>query len=359
MTYPDWPTIRNSIAARNRNYPMIAADTPTFLGQPLVGSPDELADVDVVILGVPYIAGWEEYAGMSKADWLAALKGVRQQSIRYQGYIQDFGLNIFDHVKVADLGDLPIPTEILNRPTPQNILSAARMVEDTVGQIVESGAIPIVIGQNSPCSSYSVAKPIAERTPGGVGVIKLDTHWDVKDVDWLTSDDRIAGSGNWVRQMYRWHPNMAVENLVEIGERGALEKREWVEEFVGRGAHFYPMWKIRTELTTNELCEGLSAAYDGSDAVFVHFDMDVLGGAGAGPGDAYGELAEPMGMTDYEAIRIAHEIGKRGLSAASFVAIPPGSALMYRTIVYMIQYLIAGLCLNDNTQRHKAPKREL
>ena len=58
-----------------------------------------------------------------------------------------------------------------------------------------------------------------------------------------------------------------------------------------------------------------------------------------------GELAEPIGLTDYEVIRIAHEVGRRGLSGMSFICIPPGSAVIYRVIVYVIMYLMAGLAL--------------
>ena len=47
-------------------------------------------------------------------------------------------------------------------------------------------------------------------------------------------------------------------------------------------------------------------------------------------------------MSDYEVIRVAHEIGKRGLAGLSFICIPPGSAVIYRTIVYVIMYLLAG-----------------
>ena len=93
------------------------------------------------------------------------------------------------------------------------------------------------------------------------------------------------------------------------------------------------------------MCRELAHAYEGTDAVYVHFDMDVLGGAGPAPGDILGELAEPIGMTDYEVIRIAHEIGKRGLAGLSFICIPPGSAVVYRTIVYVIMYLLAGRVL--------------
>jgi agmatinase len=57
-------------------------------------------------------------------------------------------------------------------------------------------------------------------------------------------------------------------------------------------------------------------------------------------------------MTDYEVIRISHEVGLRGLSGLSFICIPPGSAVTYRTIVYVITYLLAGLVLS----RRRKPK---
>ena len=52
-----------------------------------------------------------------------------------------------------------------------------------------------------------------------------------------------------------------------------------------------------------------------------------------------------MGMSDYEVIRLAHEIGLRGLTGMSFICIPPGSMVFYRTIVYIIAFLIAGIAL--------------
>lgn len=57
------------------------------------------------------------------------------------------------------------------------------------------------------------------------------------------------------------------------------------------------------------------------------------------------DLAVPIGMTDYEVLRIAQEIGQRGLAALSFICIPPGSAVVYRLIVYVIAYLMAGIVM--------------
>ena len=243
------------------------------------------------------------------------------------------------------IADAAIPPEVFDRPTVDNILRAQAAVEEKVNHALDAGALPIVIGQNSPCGSYAIAKPIAERSHGNVGHISIDTHWDSQPIDRLTMDPRIAGSGSWKAKMYEFHKNFTPQNMVEIGERGMLERKEIVRGFIEKGAHFYGMWKIRRELGIEGLCKELHHAYDGTADVYVHFDMDVLGGAGPAPGDILGELAEPIGMTDYEVIRLAHEIGKRGVSGFSFICIPPGSAVIYRTIVYVIMYMLAGRVL--------------
>ena len=328
--------------------PMIDDQTPTFMGVPLACTADTLRGADVAIIGAPYVAGARgKYAGVDKAEWLAAPMRVRQQSARYpSGYIQELDVDIFEKLKVVDMGDADIAPECNLDPTAENILKAQAAVEELVNRALEAGAIPIVVGQNSPCSSYAIAKPIAERSAGKVGMISTDTHWDSRPMDYLTGDERIAGSGNWKSKTFSSFSNFSIPNLVEIGERGMLEEASVVRDYLQRGAHFYPMWKVRSELGIAGLCEELRHAYQGTDDVYVHFDMDVLGGAGPAPGDILGELAEPMGMSDYEIIRLAHEIGKRGLTGMSFICIPPGSMVTYRLIVYIIAFLIAGLALS-------------
>lgn len=344
--YPDWSAIANSHRVRAKGFPRLAEDMPTFLGVPVATSPKDLEGADVVIIGAPFAAGWgQQYSGVDKEEWLAGPKRVRQQSIRYTGYVQDFDLDVHEELKVVDYGDAEIPPEANYVATVENILRAQAAVEVKVNDAIQAGAIPIVIGQNSPCGSYAIAKPIAERAAGNVGVISLDTHWDSRPIDWATMDPRIAGSGNWKAKLYELHKNVTVPNLVEIGERGMLEDKSYVRRFVREGAHFIPMWRIRAEFGLEGALKLLAKAYEGTSDVYVHFDMDVLGGAGPAPGDLLGDLAEPIGMSDYEVIRIAHEIGLSGLSGMSFICIPPGSAVTYRVIVYVITYLLAGLVL--------------
>ena len=353
--YPEWPVIFNSQRVRRKSFPRLAEDMPTFLGVPAALSANDLEGADVVIIGAPFAAGWgDQYSGVDKTLWLAGAKRVRQQSIRYNGYVQDFDLDVLEELRIVDFGDANIPPEASYVATVENILRAQVAVEEKVNAALDAGAIPIVIGQNSPCGSYAIAKPIAERARGKVGVISLDTHWDARPIDAATMDPRIAGSGSWKHKLYEFHKNVTVPNLVEIGERGMLEDKSYVRRFVREGANFVPMWRVRGELGIEGLVKLLAKAYERTSDVYVHFDMDVLGGAGPAPGDLLGDLAEPIGMTDYEVIRISHEIGLRGLSGFSFICIPPGSAVIYRTIVYVITYLLAGLAL----RKRKASLRQ-
>ena len=181
MKYPTWEEfmigweefIKGSFGAK-ANFPMITDETPTFMGTPHATKPDDLRGADAVIIGAPYVAtSSEKYAGVDKNEWLAAPKRVRQQSIRYpSAYIQDFDLDVFEHLNVSstmatpkslpEVHGEPIARGHPARPRPRSRKKSARPWT--------SGAIPIVIGQNSPCGSYAIAKPIAERTAGPGGL---------------------------------------------------------------------------------------------------------------------------------------------------------------------------------------------
>ena len=347
MTYRTWDEIKHDVFEGDPDdLPMIDEETPTFMRLPHAETPADLEGADVVIIGSTYVAGTGDLLwSVDRREWAAAARRVRQQSARYpSGYVQEFDIDVFEHLNVVDYGDADLDPDAHYTKTYDTVIAAQRGVEAKVNDALDAGAVPIVIGQNSPASSYAIAKPIAERTDGTVGVVSLDTHWDIRAIDDDTNDPRIAGAAAWKAKMYEFHDNMPIPNLVEIGERGMIEEKDRVRMFLAAGAHFFPMWRVR-QIGVEALCENLAPAYDGTDAVYAHFDMDVLGGAGPTSGDILGNLAEPIGMTDYEVIRVAHEVGKRGFDGMSFICIPPGSEVVYRTNVYVIMYMLAGKAL--------------
>ena len=102
-----WKEIKSHYRVKDRNFPMLSEDMPTFMGVPHAKKPGDLKGADVVIIGAPFVAGARgKYAGVEKSEWVMAPKRVRQQSIRYpSGYVQDFDLDIFEHLKIIDFGD--------------------------------------------------------------------------------------------------------------------------------------------------------------------------------------------------------------------------------------------------------------
>lgn len=341
--YPPWSEIRESFWLRGQSMPMLALDTPTFMRCPHAVAVDDLDGADVVIIGSPYVTSWtDEYAGVPKAQWSAGPKRVRQQSAMYaSGYIQDFDIDVLDQLRVVDFGNAEVPPEAEFSQAVDVVLAAQAAVEEKVGQALGAGALPIVIGQNSPAATYAVARSFATQTAGAVGLVSLDTHWDASLIDRHTMDPRVAGSGSWLHKTIEFLPNIDPRNVVEIGPRGMHEMASVIRDLLAQGVTFYSGWHVR-QRGIEEICAGLDPAYNEVSGIYLHIDMDVLGGNGGAPSDILGDLAEPLGLRDYDILRIAHEVGRRGVGAASFVCIPPGSALMYRLVVYAIMYLLAG-----------------
>jgi agmatinase len=264
--------------------------------------------------------------------------------VRYPtAYIQDFDLDVFEHLRVVDYGDAELAPEVASSQTVDMIRRAQAAVEEKVNAALDAGAMPVVIGQNSPCSSFAIANCINGHSEGPMGVVSLDCHWDVELIDRVTLDPSIAGPACWLRHTLDLE-HVNAPNVIEIGPRGMLEDKTGIRELLARGVRFHSSWEVRRR-GIEAICADLDPAYAGTSRVYAHFDMDVLGGAGPSPGDILGELAEPIGLSDYEVIRIAHEVGLRGCDGFSFICIPPGSAVQYRVIVYVILYLLAGVAI--------------
>ncbi len=83
-----WEEIKSHYRVKDRDFPMLEEDMPTFMGVPHARTAEDLAETDVVIIGAPYVAGAKgKYAG---AD--------HRESPDHQQHAQ---------ISVACLGDMP------------------------------------------------------------------------------------------------------------------------------------------------------------------------------------------------------------------------------------------------------------
>ena len=298
--YPEWSTIATSTRVRTKTFPRLLEDMPTFLGVPVALSAKDLEGADVVIIGAPFAAGWgNTYSGVDKSavaggtearapavDSLHQLRaGLRSRYLRLS---QGRRFRRRGHSAGSEL-----------RRDGREYPRAQAAVEVKVNMALDAGAIPIVIGQNSPCGSYAIAKPIAERTKGNVGMISLDTHWDSRPMDAATATRASRAPATGKRSCTSCTRTVTVPNLVEV-RRARHARGQDLRAALHRA-------KART-----------SCRCGGSAPRFGHRRLDQAARArrtkapatstcistwmcwaAPGPrgGDILGDLAEPIGMT--------------------------------------------------------------
>src|SRR6184192_54304 len=139
------------------------AQPATFMRLPHT---DDLAGVDVAIVGVPYDGGTSYRPGARLGP-----REVRHQSslIRPYSYFQKVAP--FDRLNVADVGDIDAP--------PVSIEKAYDAIEARITAIAAAGARPIVAG-----GDHSISLPILralEKKHGPLALVQFDSHLDTWD----------------------------------------------------------------------------------------------------------------------------------------------------------------------------------
>jgi agmatinase len=309
--------------------PALREGVPSFLGVPLARTPADLVGADAAIIGVPYDR--PATAGRPADQWSGyreAPANVRRLSLRYAGYLVELDLDVFDHVRLVDYGDAEITGDV--KESSDNVARKVR-------EVVEAGVRPITIGGFSPCSSYSVVKGLAASTSGPVGVISLDAHGDCNDTEYGPHGSREPSSATWEARMWEHCPNVDPRHHVEIGMRGPRNTRRQAHTYRERGAHLYPAATVRARGVEAVCQEALPRAFTGTARTWLHLDMDVLD-IGAVPD--WGD--EPLGLSSWDVVTVAHEAGKRGLDGLSFVYVAPRSSGVAAVVSYVVVYLLAG-----------------
>jgi agmatinase len=165
---------------RKISLPVIYGDTPSFLGCPVIRSRDEVKGYDVAVMGVPWegTITWGTYSGCELAP-----KTIRHAAARYGGFLPEYEIDIFDHLKVGDYGDVIVH--------PSDPARTMKSVEEKATDIYAASALPVSIGGDH---SYTpeIVKALTHHTAGKVGVIHFDAH-----LDNLESFGSDGGSPMW------------------------------------------------------------------------------------------------------------------------------------------------------------------
>jgi arginase family enzyme len=307
--------------------PRIYPDTPTFLAIPHVTSPEGLAGADVAIVGTPY-QGVAPVARTYNNTIMTPI-ALRQYSVKYGGYLPELDLDVFERLRVVDYGDVKVGMRAA-------IPEALEQVADRVGEILDAGVVPIVLGGSDILSSLGGAMAVSARASGKIGTLSLDAHGDNLPEH---EGERFSGA-TWVARMLEL-PHLAPEKHVQVGMRGPRNIAEQVKWFRDAGSRLYTMGEIRKRGVDLVTEEALSTLYEGTDGAYLTVDYDVMD-IGCAPG-----LDEPYGLTVPELLHLMFQVGKRGVRGFGIGWIPAPEPGLFAIVIYSVLHLLAGMSLQE------------
>ena len=295
----------------------------TYGGQPYTEDVAGLAGADVAIVGAPTDDLVSDRPGTRYGP-----RAIRAASCPPGPHLEA-GIDALGALRVVDFGDAPV--------IPADAARSHEAIEATVGEVVDAGVLPVVLGGDHSISEPDVRAVSARRGP--VGLVHFDTHTD-------TGTEVFGVSFSHGTPMHKLVEAGHVDpaRYVQIGLRGywpGKREFEWQRE---RGIMSLFMHDVRDRGIRAVVAEALERV--GAGPVFVTVDIDVLDPAFA-PGTG---TPEPGGMTTADLLWACREVAARvELVGADVVEVIPtavGSADVTALAAdRVIRELLTGLAL--------------
>jgi agmatinase len=295
----------------------------TFGALPYTEDPAELEGVEVAIVGAPTDDLVSDRPGTRFAP-----RAIRAASCPPGPHLE-VGVDALSELRVVDFGDAPV--------IPADAERSHRAIEETVGQVLGAGALPVVLGGDHSITEANVKACAAVH--GRVGLVHFDTHTDTGTK--VFGVERSHGT-----PMYRLVEAGLVDpsRYVQIGLRGYWPGEAEFSWQRDRGITSFFMHDVRDQ--------GIAAVIDrtletvGEGPVFLTVDVDVLDPAFA-PGTG---TPEPGGMTPGELLpavrRVAEGVELVGLDVVEVIPTAPGSADITALVAdRIVREALTGLAL--------------
>jgi agmatinase len=263
----------------------------TFLGVARADQKDPSAymEADVLIVGAPFDGGTTYRAGarfgphaIRTTDYMP-LNGTRPHL--------SLGLDPLRDQWVVDIGDVLM--------VPGEIEASLQRLEQAVSDIVQLGALPVVLGGDHSISLADVNGVAAHYGAGRLGLVHFDAHSDAAE----SSYGSRLGHGTWVRRLVEAEA-VRGDEIVQIGHRngGSRRGRAWRD---AHGIRAYEMREIGRRGLDTCLDEAVDRLARECDAVFLSIDLDAVDPAFA-PGIG---TPEPGGLTSRQLLDAVERLG--------------------------------------------------
>ncbi len=275
----------------------------TFAGQPYTQDPDELAGHDVAIVGAPFDDLVSDRPGARFAP-----RAIRAASCPPGPHLEA-KVDAFAQLRVVDFGDAPV--------IPADPVQSHRAIEETVGQVLAAGAVPVILGGDHSITRANIRACAAVHGP--VGVVHFDTHTDTGEEVFGVA----TSHGTFMRQLLD-EGHVDGPRYVQIGLRGYWPGETEFAWQAERGITSLFMHDVRDQGIVEITRRAIEIV--GSGPVFLTVDVDVLEAALI-PGTG---TPEPGGMSPIDLLlsvrTLAHELDLIGADVVEVIPTNVGSA---------------------------------
>jgi agmatinase len=256
----------------------------TYAGMPYTQDAAELAGVDIAVVGAPTDDLVSDRPGARFGP-----RAIRAASCPPGPHLEA-KVDAFAELTVVDFGDAPV--------IPADPVRTHAAIEATVGQVLDAGVIPIVLGGDHSISEPDIRAVAARRGP--VGLVHFDTHTDTGTEVYGVE---ISHGTPFFRLVE--HGHVDPRRYVQIGLRGYWPGEAEFAWQAEHGVTSFFMHDVR-ELGIAEVVRR-AVEVVGAGPAFLTIDVDVLDPAFA-PGTG---TPEPGGMTPIDLLWAARTLASR------------------------------------------------
>ncbi len=303
------------------NQPLGGNEMPRFSGPGTMmrlPAQEHAKGLDACFIGIGLDIGTSHRSGTRFGP-----RQIRQESAMIRPYNMRMKISPFDHLQVADIGDVPINTFDLKK--------SVSIIERFYDDVLLHDAVPFTLG-----GDHTLVLPIIRsmaKKHGPVGIIHIDAHADINE---HMFGEKIAHGTPFRRMVEEGLVNP--EKVIQIGLRATgyeLDDFEWSRRQGFRVVEAEDIWYQSLAPLMKEVREQMQ-----DHPVYISFDIDSFDPAYA-PGTG---TAEPGGITSHQGLEIVRGTYGLNIIGADLVEVSPPYDTSGNTATLAANMLYEMLC---------------
>lgn len=289
------------VYGRKTSLPVIYGDTPSFLGVEVVKEDALPKGCDVIFAGVPWegTITWGTFTGCEFAP-----RTIRHAAARYGGFLPEYEIDLFDYLKLGDIGDVPI--------NPNDPKATMDSVFQEMQKIYRNRSIPFVLGGDHSFTP-EIVRALGENINEAIGIIHFDSHFDNCETFGQDEYPR-CGPIHRIAQIEK----VRKKSIVHIGIRGPRNSPSQYAYAKSMGATTFTIRDIRKQGIDAVIDRAIEIASEKTKYIFVTICSDCVDAA-FNPGGP----ADFNGLFPSELFSALYRLGEFGIAGLDYVEIYP------------------------------------